>query len=84
MQRDAYLLNNIAQFRHRFKMTQTDLARAAGTSKNTISCLETYQFYPSAFLAFRICEVFGCTFEELFYFNPKVNYQQFIQQKIEV
>lgn len=84
MQRDVYLLNNIRSFRHFYNMTQTELAVAVGTSKNTISSLETYKFCPSAFLAFRICEAFGCSFEELFYFNPDVNYQQFIQQKLEV
>ena len=48
-------------------MSQTELAELIGTSKNTISSIETGQFAPSAFLAYLLCRALGCTFEEMFY-----------------
>ena len=48
-------------------MTQGELAKLVGTSRNTISSIETGQFCPTAYLAAILCEALECNFEDLFY-----------------
>ena len=63
--------NNIKQIRTQQKLTQTQLANRAGTTKNTISSIETGQFSPTAFLAYKLCKALNCKFEEAFYIEEK-------------
>jgi len=48
-------------------MSQTDLARAVGVSRQTISSIEVGQYTPSTLLALRVAAVFGRPVEELFW-----------------
>jgi putative transcriptional regulator len=50
-------------------LTQTQLAEMVGSSKNTISSIETSQFCPTAYLAALLCIALDCKFEDLFYFE---------------
>ncbi len=50
-------------------MSQAELARLVGVSRNTISSIETGQFCPSSRLALAICIVLEKKFEDLFYFE---------------
>ncbi len=61
------LKNNLKEFRQARGMTQKQLADMVGSSKNTISSIETAQFCPTAYLAALLCEALDCKFEELFY-----------------
>ena len=61
------LKNNLKQLRAEFQWSQTDLAKMAGVSRNTISSIETGEYVPSAKLAAILCTVFDKQFEELFY-----------------
>lgn len=63
------LKNNLKQYRQNAKLTQTQLAEMIGSSKNTISSIETGQFCPTAYLAALLCIALECKFEELFYFE---------------
>lgn len=63
------LKNRLKEYRLNAKLTQTQLADIVGTSKNTISSIETGQFCPTAYLAALLCIALGCKFEELFYFD---------------
>ncbi len=63
------LKNKLKEYRQRAKMTQTQLAEKIGSSKNTISSIETGQFCPTAYLAALLCIALDCKFEELFYFE---------------
>ena len=63
------LKNKLKEKRQEKGLTQTDLAKQVGTSKNTISSIETSQFCPTAYLAALLCLALDCTFEELFYFE---------------
>lgn len=65
------LKNRLKQYRQKTGMTQTQLAQAVGSSKNTISSIETGQFCPTAYLAFLLCLALDCKFEELFYFEEE-------------
>lgn len=50
-------------------LSQEELARLVGVSRNTISSIETGQFNPTARLALILCIALNKKFEELFYFE---------------
>lgn len=65
------LKNNLKKYRTSAGYTQSQLAQKVGTSKNTISSIETGQFCPTAYLAMLLCIALDCKFEELFYFDEE-------------
>ncbi|MBR7032700.1 MAG: helix-turn-helix transcriptional regulator [Clostridia bacterium] len=62
------LHNNLPALRKERGMSQADLARAVGVSRNTISSVETGQYTPTAKLALLLCIALDRKFEEVFYF----------------
>jgi putative transcriptional regulator len=59
--------NNIRRLRFDHgEMTQEELARRAGCTRQTIIALEQGKYVPSLELAFRIARVFGVTLEDVF------------------
>lgn len=73
MQEKLELKNNIKEVRKQKQLSQAALAEMVGVSRNTISSIETGQFNPTAKLALILCIALGKKFEELFYFQLKVN-----------
>lgn len=63
------LKNRLKEYRQSKGLTQTQLAEVVGSSKNTISSIETGQFCPTAYLAALLCVALDCKFEEMFYFE---------------
>ena len=63
------LKNKLKEYRQQAKLTQSQLAELVGSSKNTISSIETGQFCPTAYLAALLCIALECKFEDLFYFD---------------
>lgn len=63
------LKNNLKKYRRNAKLTQTQLADKVGSSKNTISSIETGQFCPTAYLAALLCIALDCKFEDMFFFE---------------
>ena len=63
------LRNSLKQARSEKGMSQSDLAKIVGVSRNTISSIETGQFNPTAKLALILCIALDKKFEELFYFD---------------
>lgn len=63
------LKNKLKEYRQKSGFTQTQLAEIIGSSKNTISSIETGHFCPTAYLAALLCIALECKFEELFYFD---------------
>ena len=51
------------------EMTQEELAKRAGCTRQTIIALEQGKYVPSIELAFRIAEVFGVSLEEVFQYK---------------
>jgi putative transcriptional regulator len=47
-------------------MTQEELAKKAGVSRQTIIAIESGKYTPSLGLAFKLAEIFGRTIEEIF------------------
>lgn len=62
------LKNNLKKARRDANLSQSELAKMAGVSRNTISSIETGQFNPTAKLALILCIALDKKFEELFYF----------------
>ena len=62
------LKNNLAVIRKEKKLSQAELAKIVGVSRNTISSIETGQFNPTAKLALILCIALDKKFEEIFYF----------------
>ena len=63
------LKNRLKVARAEKNITQEELASLVGTSRQTISSIETGQFNPTAKLALVICTALDKKFEELFYFD---------------
>ena len=63
------LKNRLKEARAERGLSQSELARMVGVSRNTISSIETGQFNPTAKLALVLCIVLDKSFEELFYFE---------------
>ena len=51
------------------EMTQRDLARRSGCTRQTINAIEAAKYGPSLELAFNIAEVFGVGIEEVFQYE---------------
>ena len=65
------LKNRLREYRQTAKLTQTQLAQMVGSTKNTISSIETGQFCPTAYLAYLLCIALECKFEDMFYFEKE-------------
>ena len=63
----ARIGNQLRQLRFECgELTQQELARRVGCSRQTIVMLEQQRYVPSLVLAMRIANVFGKTIEEVF------------------
>lgn len=69
MDESLILKNRLKVARAERGLSQNDLARLVGVSRNTISSIETGQFNPTARLALILCIALDKKFEELFYFE---------------
>ncbi|MDO4170035.1 MAG: helix-turn-helix transcriptional regulator [Lachnospiraceae bacterium] len=69
MNNELILRNRLKEARAEMKISQSQLARMVGVSRNTISSIETGQFNPTAKLALILCIALDKKFEELFYFD---------------
>jgi len=68
MDKELILKNNIKQTRVEQNLSQEELARMVGSTRQTIIAIEKGTFSPTAKLALLICLVLNKKFEELFYF----------------
>ncbi len=68
MEEQLILKNHLKQARQNKKLSQMELAKMVGVSRNTISSIETGQFNPTAKLALVLCIALDLKFEDLFYF----------------
>lgn len=67
MKQTARLLNRLKVARAERGISQDDLAKNVGVTRQTISSIETGAYCPSALLAFRLAEHFNKRVDELFY-----------------
>ena len=60
------LKNRLKEFRARDGLNQTELAKLAGVSRQTISLLERDEYTPSIIIALKISQIFNETVESVF------------------
>ena len=60
------LKNRLKELRARDSLNQTDLAKLAGVSRQTISLLERDEYTPSVVIALKISQIFSETVESVF------------------
>ena len=60
------LKNRLKELRARDGLNQTDLAKMAGVSRQTISLLERDEYTPSIIIALKISQIFNETVESVF------------------
>jgi putative transcriptional regulator len=58
--------NRLSALRQLERLSQADLARRLGVSRQSVNAIETGRSDPSLALAFRIAELFGLNVEEVF------------------
>ncbi len=59
--------NNLRNYRLEAGLTQEDVARAIGVTRQTVIAMEKGNYAPSVLLALMSARLFGRTVEELFY-----------------
>ena len=62
------IINYVKFYRTQRGLSQAELAKMIGVSRNTISSIETGQFNPTAKLALILCIALDKKFEDIFYF----------------
>lgn len=62
----ALIRNRIRELRESAEMTQSQLAKRCGCTRQTIIMLEQERYVPSLSLAFAIAGVFGVPIDEVF------------------
>lgn len=58
--------NNIRVLRASRRMTQEELARLAGVSRQTVNAMESSRYVPSTILALKVARIFGMSVDEVF------------------
>ena len=58
--------NNLRVARAEVRMTQQQLADAAGVSRQTVNAIESGRFVPSTVLALKMARIFGKSVEDVF------------------
>ena len=59
----------IRELRREMRISQEELARAVGTTRQTITSIEVGKYVASLPLAYKIAHYFGLTIEEVFDFS---------------
>lgn len=61
--------NKLKQFRENLGLTQEQLGKLVGVSRQAINAIETEKFEPSIWLAYDIAKIFHSNIEEVFLFE---------------
>jgi putative transcriptional regulator len=61
--------NRIRDFRKSKEITQEDLSKQVGVSRQSIISIENGKYNPSLELAYKISKTFDCSIEEVFLFQ---------------
>jgi putative transcriptional regulator len=63
---EGSIKNHIKVWRAKKNMTQADLAKAIGSSRQAVNAIEKGKYVPSTLLALKMAEVFTTTVEAIF------------------
>lgn len=65
------ITNRLRELRAKYRMSQEELARRVGVTRQTIIAIENGKYLPSLKLAFKIARVFGMKIEDIFIYNEE-------------
>ncbi|MFB5662851.1 helix-turn-helix transcriptional regulator [Alteribacillus sp. HJP-4] len=65
------LENRVRELRARFNMTQSDLAKHAGITRQTVGLIEKGDYAPSITLALKLAEAFDTQVEKVFWLEKE-------------
>lgn len=65
--------NNLKQYRSEYDLTQEDLAKSVGVTRQTINSIERGRYNPSLELAFKLSHRFECSIEDIFQSDSPTN-----------
>lgn len=65
------LKNRVKELRARYNLSQSDLGKSIGASRQTISLIERGDYSPSVVLALKMSMVFKVNVEEIFYLKEE-------------
>jgi putative transcriptional regulator len=63
--------NRVREWRNESQLTQEQLAKALGVSRQTIISIESGRYIPSLPLALKISKFFGCATDDMFQLEGK-------------
>ncbi len=63
------LRNRVKELRARFSLTQTDLAKKIGVTRQTVGLIEKGDYAPSVTLAIKMAKTFETSIEEVFWLD---------------
>ncbi|MBZ9570727.1 helix-turn-helix transcriptional regulator [Methanobrevibacter sp. TMH8] len=66
--------NKIRYYRQEMKITQKELGKILGVSRQTISALENNKFNPTILMVHKLTVLFNCKIDDLFTFDEKYKY----------
>lgn len=58
--------NNIKLLRSQFQLTQEDIAKKTGVTRQTINAIENNKYSPTLELALKLAQIFNTSVEEIF------------------
>lgn len=58
--------NRLKELRGEYKLTQEELSKKVGVSRQSIIAIESGKYNPSLQLAYKIAKQFNCTIEDVF------------------
>lgn len=64
--------NNIQPLREAAGLTQEELARKLGVTRQTINAIENDKYNPTLQLAFKLATLFGCLIEQVFNYDANL------------
>lgn len=67
----SLMKTRLKELRARHGINQTELAKRANISRQTVSLIEREEFMPSLLIAMKISRVFGEPIEEIFQFDEE-------------
>lgn len=63
--------NRLRELRQEHNMTQEELSKRVGVSRQSIVAIETGKYDPSLKLAFKLAKEFNCSIEDIFIFSEE-------------
>jgi putative transcriptional regulator len=67
------LKNHVRELREAIGLTQAELAKRTGVSRQAINAIETGKYDPSIWLAYALAKTFGKLIEDVFVFEEGEN-----------